>query len=54
MAAKDEEPIDDREMEEGEPLTAEDEKILDEVWAEELDDEELDDLSDEEINDMIG
>lgn len=54
MAAKNDEPIEDREMEEGEPLTAEDEKILDEVWAEDVNDEEIDDLSEDEINDMIG
>ena len=53
MASKDDESIDSWEAEEGEPLTAEDEELLDEAWGQDYDDSDLEPLSESEVNDMI-
>lgn len=53
MASKDQ-PIDETEREEGEPLSAEDEELLDEVWAEDYDDSDLPPLSQSEVNDFLS
>jgi hypothetical protein len=54
MAAPDTQTQEDREMEEGEPLTPAEERILDKIWDEDLDDEDVEDLSPDEVDDMIG